>query len=85
MGLLGFSGNLHDSIILQSTGLWDSILESCIFEIAKEVGNVEIPPLILGDAAFSLRSWLMKPYADAIVSPEQKYCSYRLNRVRSRL
>ena len=61
-GSCGFPGNSHDSIILQSTDLWDSIQESFIFEMAKEVGNVDIPPLIVGDAAFPFRTWLMKPY-----------------------
>ena len=81
-GSCGFPGNSHDSIILQSTDLWDSIQESCTFEMAKEVGNVDIPPVIVGDAAFPLRTWLMKPYTDAVVSPEQKYFNYRLSRAR---
>ena len=48
-GSCGFPGNSHDSIILQSTDLWNSIQESCIFETAKEVANVDIPPVIVGD------------------------------------
>ena len=30
----------------------------------KQIGNVEISPLILGDSAYFLENWLMKPYSD---------------------
>ena len=30
----------------------------------KQIGNVEISPLILGDSAYTLENWLMKPYSD---------------------
>ena len=43
---------------------------------------MDISPVIVGDAAFPLRTWLMKPYPDAVVSPEQKYFNYRLSRAR---
>ena len=30
----------------------------------KQIGNVEISPLILGDSAYTLENWLMKPFSD---------------------
>ena len=30
----------------------------------KQIGNVELSPLILGDSTYSLGNWLMKPYSD---------------------
>ena len=38
----------------------------------KQIGNVEISPLILGDSAYFLENWLMKPYSDrGNLSPDE--------------
>ena len=81
-GSCGFPGNSHDSIIFQSTDMWNSIQEGCIPEIGKVIAKINVPPLIVADSAFPLRGWLMKPYTDAILSPQQKYFNYRLSRAR---
>ena len=51
-----YPGNSHDSIIIvQSTTLWKEIAQGKILPgIAKNVGGVDVPPLIVGDSAFSL-------------------------------
>ena len=41
-----------------------------------------ITPLILGDSAFPFRSWLMKPYTNTVLSPQERYFNYRLSRAR---
>ena len=76
-GSCGFPGNSHDSVIFQSTNLWNSIQEGMLPNVGKQVGKVNVPPLIIADSAFPLRSWLMKPYTDAVLSPPQKYFNYR--------
>ena len=81
-GSCGFPGNSHDSVIFQSTNLWNSIQEGMLPNVGKQVGKVNIPPLIIADSAFPLRTWLMKPYTDAVLSPQQKYFNYRLSRAR---
>jgi hypothetical protein len=81
-GSCGFPGNSHDSIIFQSTDLWNSIQEGCIPEMGKIIEKLNVPPLIVADSAFPLRAWLMKPYTDAVLSPQQKYFNYRLSRAR---
>ena len=45
------------------------------------VDGVETPPAILGDGAFSLRSWIMKPHGDTVLIPEKPYFN-RLSRPR---
>ena len=50
--------------------------ENCV------VDGVEIPPVILGDGAFPLRSWMMKSHGDAVLTPEKAYFNYRLSRAR---
>ncbi|CAB3979844.1 Hypothetical predicted protein [Paramuricea clavata] len=79
----GFPGNSHDSIIFQSTELWNNITEKgAIPNIGQTVGTTTIYPLILGDSAFPLQSWLMKPYTNAVLTNEQKNFNYRLSRAR---
>ena len=78
----GFPGNSHDAIIFKSTNLWDALQNGLLPNIAKVVGEVSIPPLIVGDSAFPLQSWLMKPYTNATLSPKQRHFNYRLSRAR---
>ena len=44
--------------------------------------GVEIPPIILGDGAFPIRTWLQKPYGNAVLSEEQRYFNFRLSKGR---
>ena len=79
----GFPGNNHDSIIFQSTNLWNKIEEeNYLPEIAKKVFNVSVPPLIIGDSAFPFCPWLMKPYGNSDLTRKQSYFNYRLSRAR---
>ena len=82
-GSCGFPGNSHDSIIFQSTCLWGQIQEEgFIPNIGKKIGDISVQPLILGDSAFPHTTWLMKPYTDAVLTPQQHYFNYRLSRAR---
>ena len=79
----GFSGNSHDSIIFQSSKLYkDMTVKKCIPPIEKNEGCTNIYPLILGDSAFPFRPWIMKPYPNAVLTPEQINFNYRLSRGR---
>ena len=79
----GFPGNSHDSLIFQSTNLYSEIVKGNVIpSIAKKEGDVEIPPVILGDSAFPFKTWLLKPYTNAVLSADQRYFNYRLSRAR---
>ncbi|CAB4044771.1 Hypothetical predicted protein [Paramuricea clavata] len=68
----GIPGNTHDAMILQSTQLWKDIVEhNSIPSMSKEICNVEIGPLIVADSAFPCTTWIMKPYSNAVLSPEE--------------
>ena len=81
-GSCGFPGNSHDAVIFRSTDLWSRIQGGFIPVIGKTVGDVTVPPLIVGDSAFPLRTWLMKPYTNAVLTPQQRNFNYRLGRAR---
>ena len=79
----GFPGNSHDSIIFQSTQLYEDItVHNCIPPIAKNEAGTNIYPLILGDSAFAFKPWVMKPYTNAVLTPQQRNFNYRLSRAR---
>lgn len=82
-GTRGFPGNSHDSIILQSTHLWKNITENnYVPSIAQDVNGINVAPLVLGDSAFPLSPWLMKPYTNATLTVQERYFNYRLSRAR---
>ena len=71
------------AIIFQSTKLWTAIKENDLIPyIGNDVSGVLVPPLVLGDSACPLQTWLMKPYGNAVLTPKQRYFNYRLSRAR---
>ena len=44
--------------------------------LVQQVEDVEIPPLILGDGAFPLGTFMMKPHGDAILPNDKLYFDY---------
>lgn len=81
-GSCGYPGNSHDSIIFQSTDVYKDLASDRFKNVAHREGNVDIPPILLGDGAFPFHNWMMKPYSQAVLSTEQKYFNYRLSRAR---
>ena len=43
----------------------------------ETVDDIEISPQIVGNGAFPLRSWLMKSYGDAVLTPDKIYFNHR--------
>ena len=84
MGLVDSNyGNSHDAIVFQSTKLWSDIRESEFLPlIAKYIGGVTVPPILLGDSAFPFQTWLTKPFSNAVLTPKQRYFNYHLSRAR---
>ena len=80
---VGAPGNTHNSTLLQYTDLWRKIVEGDFFpNVAQKIEDVEIPPLILGDGAFPLRTFLMKPHGDAVLLDNKRYFNFRYSQAR---
>ena len=79
-GSCNFPGNSHDAVIFRSTDLCNSIQEGFMPTIRKAVGDITV--LVIGDSALSFRSWLMRPFTNVVLTPQQCSFNYRLSRVR---
>ena len=53
-----------------------SILSQSVLEVEGQA----ISPLILGDGEFPMRTWIIKPYDDAILKKRKRYLNYSRTR-----
>lgn len=63
---VGWPGKVHNSRMFKNSTLFNAccqrnFLPMNLFEI---ISGVRVPPLILGDSAYALQDWLMKPFID---------------------
>ncbi|XP_053904275.1 uncharacterized protein LOC128848329 [Malaclemys terrapin pileata] len=79
---VGWPGKVHDARVLRSSGLFQKLEEGTFFLDQKiTVGDVELPIVILGDPAYPLMPWLMKPYTGSLDSSQDLF-NYRLSKCR---
>ena len=79
----GFPGSIHDSRILRMCQIYDlaesgDILKNPI----KDLGNIRVRPFLIGDPAYALTDWLMKPYPSQNISRSEQKFNRNLSRAR---
>lgn len=61
----GMAGSLHDARVLRLSALWELVEHGRLYPANKRnVGGVDMGFYVLGDSAYPLQSWLLKPFAD---------------------
>ena len=61
----GFPGSMHDARVLRLSNFWSLAEEKRILTMpCMDINGTQIRPLILGDSAYPLKSWLMRPFQD---------------------
>ncbi|CAM5092241.1 unnamed protein product, partial [Eretmochelys imbricata] len=79
---VGWPGKVHDACIFRNSGLWEQLQQSTYFPDQKiTIGDVEMLIVILGDPAYPLMPWLMKPYTGTLDSSQELF-NYRLSKCR---
>ncbi|XP_035661294.1 protein ALP1-like [Branchiostoma floridae] len=82
---MGSYGADSDAGIFRETGLYQALEEDKASLPGSEPlpdGDAAVPYFLVGDDAFPLRSWLMKPHSKKELSPEERIFNYRLCRAR---
>lgn len=79
---IGWLGRVHDARILDNSSLNTRAQVGTLFPLDKvEITNeTRVPVLIIGDAAYPLFNWLMKPYPDnGRLTASQQNFNYKLS------
>ncbi|KAM3849596.1 uncharacterized protein ACN63O_002484 [Diretmus argenteus] len=81
---VGWPGKVHDARVLGNSSLYERGQSGTLFPHSTErFGGVNVPVVMLGDAAYPLLPWLMKPYPEnQHTTPAQLTFNNRLSRAR---
>ena len=82
---VGWPGSVHDARIFANSLIYKRITEDHILSDGecRTIHGCEIPINIIGDSAYPIQPWLMKPFGDGpSLSPREKCFNYRLSRAR---
>ena len=81
---VGWPGSVHDARVLANSELFDKGQNGSLFpQQPKLIKGVSVPLLIVGDPAYPLLPWIMKPYSDTgRLSRQERGFNYRLSRAR---
>ena len=79
----GWPGSVHDARMLSNSRLIQRCeAETFLPKWEVSLGTTRVPLLILGDPAYPLQPWLMKPFSDTGLTPRQRKFNYQLSRSR---
>lgn len=80
---IGSYGRDNDASIFSESAMRHGF-ENRIFKLPenREIGPFSIPPVLVGDDIFPLKTYLLKPYPGKDLSLEKRIFNYRLSRAR---
>ena len=81
---VGWPGSVHDARVFAHSALYEKITEKDLLpQKPMLINGVNVPLYLIGDSAYPLQTWLMKPFAHgSSLTSEQKTYNYRICRAR---
>lgn len=74
---------MHDARVLSNLGVYAKGKSGTLMpNHIRTLGRVPVPVVIIGDPAYPLLPWLMKPYPGTGLSDKEKKYNRRLSRAR---
>ena len=81
---IGWPGKVHDARVFSNSSLFKKANSGTLLSNRPQlIGGVQVPLIILGDPAYPLLPWLMKPYLDnSSTTSKERLFNYRQSRSR---
>ena len=81
---VGRPGSVHDARVFVNSSIYKKITEGVLDgEGCRIILGKQIPLCLVGDSAYPIQTWLMKPFTDnPNLTPQQKWFNYRISRAR---
>ena len=81
---IGWPGKVHDARVFANSSFYRKACSGTLFpNWSRQISGVSVPLLILGDPAYPLLPWLMKPYLETTNSSDKDHnFNYRQSRAR---
>ena len=75
---IGWPGKTHDARMFANSSVYTDMISGKLFpNWTRRIGGVNVPLIILGDPAYPLLPWLMKPYIEnSFSTPEEHTFNY---------
>ena len=81
---VGYPGSIHDARVLRLSGLYDfAENEQILSGPIRDISGTDIGPLLAGESAYPLTTWLMKPFPNrGRLTPKQRKFNLKFSALR---
>lgn len=82
---VGYPGSIHDARVLRLSGIYALAQDERILSVpTKIVSGIELRPMLVGDSAYPLSGWLLKPFPHrGNLTRQQRRFNVKLSAMRS--
>ena len=79
----GFPGSAHDARVLRNSNIYQEAEQGNILQAPRiDIDGNDIGPYLVGDSAYPLTPWLIKPFPEGTNDPDEKTFNKELSRAR---